>query len=142
MTRRREREEAFFMLFEADFSPCKATEEIYADAKDAREVEDSEYIRTVLDGVRAHREELDMLIDPHLHGWKRSRLSGVARTVILLSAYEMLYMPDIPTHVSLNEAVELMKKYDDDKARVFVNGVLNSFSRDAAVLTKREACQK
>ena len=142
MTRRQEREEAFFMLFESDFSPCKSTEEIYSDAKDARDVEDSEYIRAVTEGVRAHREELDALIDPHLHGWKRSRLSGVARSVILLAAYEMLYMSDIPTHVSLNEAVELMKKYDDEKARVFVNGVLNAFSRDEAVIAKREACQK
>ena len=47
-------------------------------------------------------------------------------------------MPDVPPRVSLNEAIELMKKYDEDKARVFVNGVLNAISRDEAVLAKRE----
>lgn len=140
MTRRQEREEAFFMLFEADFSPEKTIEEIYMDAKDARDVEESDYIRTVLDGVCAHRDMLDEVIEPHLRGWKRSRLSGVARTVLRLAVYEMLYMPDIPLHVSLNEAVELIKKYDEAKARGFVNGVLNAVSHDEKVLAAREAC--
>ena len=138
MNRRQEREEAFLMLFEGEIAPEKTADEIYADAKDAREVEESPYVRALLDGVRAHREELDRLIDAHSHGWKRNRLSGVARAVILLAAYEMLYMTDVPPRVSLNEAVELMKKYDEDKARVFVNGVLNAISRDEAVVAKRQ----
>lgn len=124
------------MLFEGEFAPTKTVEEIYADAMDAREVEESAYVRAVLDGVRANRAELDAMIDAHSHGWKRNRLSGVARAVILLAAYEMLYMPDVPPRVSLNEAVELMKKYDEDKARVFVNGVLNAISRDETVLAR------
>ena len=137
MNRRQEREEAFLMLFEGEFAPEKTVEEIYAGAKDAREVEESAYVRAVLDGVRLHRDELDALIDSHSHGWKRSRLSGVARAVILLAAYEMMYLTDVPLRVSLNEAVELIKKYDEDKARAFVNGVLNAISRDDAVLAKR-----
>ena len=48
---------------------------------------------------------------------------------MLLACYEMLYREDIPVRVSLNEAVELMKKFDEDKARVFVNGVLNAVAR-------------
>ncbi|MBQ9736148.1 MAG: transcription antitermination factor NusB [Clostridia bacterium] len=137
MTRREEREEAFLMLFEKEFAPEKSPEEIYGDAKDARDVEDSDYIRAVLAGVSEHRAELDELLDAHAHGWKRNRISGVARAAILLACYEMLYMADVPTRVSLNEAIELMKKYDEDKARVFVNGVLNAISRDERVLAKR-----
>ena len=138
MNRRQEREEAFLMLFEGEFAPEKTAEEIYAGAKDARDIEESPYIRAVLDGVRLHRDELDALIDSHSHGWKRSRLSGVARAVILLAAYEMLYLPEVPVRVSLNEAVELVKKYDEDKARAFVNGVLNAISRSETVISKRE----
>ena len=138
MNRRQEREEAFLMLFEAEFAPEKTPEKIYEDAKDARDIEDSSYIRAVLDGVREHRPELDALIDAHSNGWKKNRLSGVARAAILLAAYEMLYMPDVPVRVSLNEAIELMKKYDEDKARVFVNGVLNAISRDELVIQGRE----
>ena len=141
MNRRQEREEAFLMLFEGEFAPEKTTEQIYADAMDARDVEESPYIREVIDGVRLHRAELDALIDSHSHGWKRNRLSGVARAIILLAAYEMLYLEDVPTRVSLNEAVELSKKYDEEKARAFVNGVLNAISRDEAVLAKRSEQQ-
>ena len=141
MNRRQEREEAFLMLFEAEFAPEKSAEEIYDGARDARDVEESLYVRAVLDGVRANRAELDALIDAHSNGWKKNRLSGVARAAILLAAYEMLYMPDVPVRVSLNEAIELMKKYDEDKARVFVNGVLNAISRDETVLAKRENAQ-
>ena len=137
MNRRQEREETFLMLFEGEFAPAKTEEEIYADAKEARDVEESAYVREVLAGVRLHRAEIDALVDAHSHGWKRSRLSGVARAAILLAVYEMLYMPDVPLRVSLNEAVELMKKYDEDKARVFVNGVLNAISRDEAVVARK-----
>ncbi len=141
MNRKQEREEAFLMLFEAEFAPEKSADDIYGGARDAREVGESAYIHTVLDGVRQNRAELDALIDAHSHGWKRKRLSGVARAAILLAVYEMLYMPDVPVRVSLNEAIELMKKYDEDKARVFVNGVLNAISHDEAVLLKRENAQ-
>ena len=137
MTRREEREEAFLMLFEKEFTPEKSEEEIYTGAKDARDIEDSDYIREVLVGVTTHRAELDELLDVHAHGWKRNRISNVARAVILLASYEMLYMPSVPTRVSLNEAIELMKKYDEDKARIFVNGVLNAISRDERVTAKR-----
>ena len=141
MNRRQEREEAFLMLFEGEFAPEKTTDQIYADAKDARDVEESSYVREVLEGVRLHRDELDALIDSHSHGWKRNRLSGVARAIILLAAYEMLYVAEVPLRVSLNEAVELTKKYDEDKARAFVNGVLNAISRDESVLAKRREAE-
>ena len=133
MNRRQEREEAFFMLFENEFAPDKDISEIYENAKEAREVEESAYVRTVLCGVRANKTELDRMIDRHSHGWKRERISAVAGAVMLLAAYEMLYMPEVPVRVSLNEAIELIKKYGEDKARPFVNGILNS------IKTKLEA---
>lgn len=137
MNRRQEREEAFFMLFENEFAPDKDISEIYENAKEAREVEESAYVRTVLCGVRANKTELDRMIDRHSHGWKRERISAVAGAVMLLAAYEMLYMPEVPVRVSLNEAIELIKKYGEDKARPFVNGVLNAISEDEAVLAVR-----
>ena len=134
MNRRQEREEAFLMLFEAEFDKERSVEDIYLQAKEAREVEDSEYVRQVLEGVIAHRESLDALIAKHSHGWRRERISNVAGAALLLACYEMLYMEDIPFRVSINEALELMKKYDEEKAKVFVNGVLNAVSRDEAVI--------
>lgn len=131
MNRRQEREEAFLMLFEAEFDKTRSAEDIYGQAIEAREVEESAYVREVLEGVIAHREELDALIAKHSHGWRRERISHVAGAALLLACYEILYKEDIPFRVSINEALELMKKYDEDKARVFVNGVLNAVSKDA-----------
>jgi N utilization substance protein B len=138
MNRRQEREEAFLMLFEGEFDSARSAEEIYELAKEGREVEESAYIRTVLVGAIEKREELNALIAKYSRGWQRERITPVAAAVMLLAVYEMLYMKDVPTRVSINEAVELIKKYDEDKARVFVNGVLNSVSRDEAVLCARE----
>lgn len=130
--RRKEREEAFFLLFESEFDPSRAREEICDTAKNAREVEITPYIADVLSGVEAHKAELDALIEKHSNGWKRDRISSVAAAVMLLAAYEILYRKDIPVNVSLNEAVELMKKFDEEKARIFVNGVLNAIAKEAA----------
>ena len=141
MNRRQEREEAFLMLFEAEFDKARTVEDIYGQAMEAREVEESAYVREVLEGVIAHREELDALIAKHSRGWRRERLSNVAGAALLLACYEILYREDIPFRVSINEALELMKKYDEDKARVFVNGVLNAVSRDEAVVGKGEEAQ-
>jgi N utilization substance protein B len=56
------------------------------------------------------------------------RISPVSMAILRLGCYEMMFIPDIPTRVSINEAVELAKKYDDEKSYAFVNGVLNSFA--------------
>ena len=126
MTRREAREEAFLMLFEAAFQPQKDPEEIYALATEVRDIPENEYIRKVFFGVLNEREKIDGMIARHSNGWKPDRLSFSAITVLRLSVYEMLYSEDVPARVSLNEAVELIKKYDDPKARAFVNGVLNA----------------
>lgn len=130
--RRQEREEAFFLLFEHEFDPTSATADICERAKEARDLTLTPYMQDILDGVEAHKDELNGLIEKHSHGWKRERISSVAAAVMLLASYEMLYRKDIPVNVSLNEAVELMKKYDEDKARAFVNGVLNAIAKEIA----------
>ena len=134
MTRIEEREETFLLLFESEFDPSRDAGEIYDTAKEAREVEDSEYIRTVLGGVLEKRTEINAMIEKYAKGWKRDRIKPSALAAMSLAVYEMLYMSDIPCRVSINEALELVKKYDDEKARVFVNGVLNSVSHDEAVV--------
>ena len=128
--RRLERENAFSMLFEWEFDTTRNIEEIYENAREAREIQPSDYLEVILHGIAAHREELDTLIAAHSNGWKRNRISHVAAAVMLLASYEMLYREDIPVRVSLNEAVELMKKFDEEKARVFVSGVLNAIAEE------------
>ena len=91
-----------------------------------REIEDSEYVKCAFFTVCEKREEIDALIGEHAQGWKTQRLTNVSRSILRLAVYEMLYDDSIPYSVSINEAVELAKKFDDEKARPFINGVLNS----------------
>ena len=138
MKRQQAREEAFLMLCESGFDAERTAAEIYETATAARGVEEDDFTKACLEGVIAHREEIDSIIEKHASGWKRSRLSVVTAAVLQLATYEMVYREDIPVNVSLNEAIELSKKYDDEKARAFVNGVLNAIST-AAKQEKRDA---
>ena len=126
MTRRQAREAVFGLLFETDFHPTDAAEDIFDVSCDNREIEDDTFVRTAYFGVIEHKDELDSLIEEHSRGWKTYRISGMSRAAMRLCIWEMLYGDNIPHAVSINEAVELVKKFDDGKARSFVNGVLNA----------------
>ncbi|MDR1422800.1 MAG: transcription antitermination factor NusB [Coriobacteriales bacterium] len=84
-----------------------------------------DYTRCLLNGVRAHREELDSLIASTSENWSLNRMPLVDRSILSLATFEMLYCEDVPSSVSINEAVELAKDFggEDDSPR-FVNGVL------------------
>ncbi len=125
MTRKEARAEAFRLLFETEFHADTAPEAIYALSKKAREFEENKYIQDVYFGVREHLEEIDALITRHSHGWKTGRITPISRSAMRICVYEMKYMEDVPNVVSLNEAIELVKTFDDPKMRAFVNGVLN-----------------
>ena len=126
MTRKEAREEAFRLLFEKEFHPTDSPSAVYVLAAEDRELPENDYIKTVYFGVCEHQAEIDELIARYSKGWKTGRITPVSRSAIRLCIYEMLYMKDIPTAVSINEAVELVKQFDDQKMRSFVNGLLNS----------------
>ena len=69
---------------------------------------------------------LDEAVEKNSTGWKKERISPVSMAILRLACYEIMFMEDIPARVSINEAVELAKKYDDEKSYSFVNGVLNA----------------
>ena len=77
-------------------------------------------------GVADNVVDIDALIAKCSVGWKTERMTHVSRAILRLAVYEMLFMEDIPVRVTINEALELAKKYDEEKARAFVNGVLNA----------------
>lgn len=82
------------------------------------------YFLDVVHGVHAHAEELDACIARHAKGWTIGRMPKVDLSIMRLSCYEMGHHKEIPGSVSINEAVELAKKYGDDGSKAFVNGVL------------------
>lgn len=120
------------MLFETEFRRDETFETIFATSTENREIGEDAYLKRVYFGVCEHRDELDEIINRHAKGWKMTRISRVSRSLLRLSAYEMLYCEDIPNSVSINEAIELCKTYDEEAARPFVNGVLNGIKDEIA----------
>ena len=90
-----------------------------------RGLPDDDFVRGLYFGTVEHIDEIDAVISANARGWKLERLSGVSRAVLRMGVYEMLFT-DVPDSVAVNEAVEIIKKYDDEKARPFVNGILNA----------------
>lgn len=87
------------------------------------------YIDNVVAGVSNRREMLDAQIQKYSIGWDVSRISRLARSVMQLAIFEILFVEDVPTGVAVSEAVRLAKKYDGDDTGAFVNGILGSFAR-------------
>lgn len=89
---------------------------------------DKEYIEAVANGVKEHKKEIDAIISEFARGWTVERLIKVDVAVLRYGIFEMTYMQStIPPEVSINEAVEISKKYGTEKSKAFVNGVLSSY---------------
>ena len=126
MNRKTARENAFILFFEGVIKTDETMEEIYTKATEVRGLECDDYVRKVYFGYHENKRILDETIEKCLIGWKKERVSYVSRALLCLACYELMFMEDIPVKVSINEAIELSKKYDEEKAYVFVNGVLNA----------------
>ena len=129
--RRATREAVLALLFETEYHEDEAPEAIYLRATEARGIEGkSNRVHKEYMGVVEHLATIDALIGRHANGWKTGRLSRVSRAVLRLGAYELVYEEKIPAPIAINEAVELAKKFDDPKARAFINGVLNAIKNE------------
>ena len=100
--------------------------DIYADRPSRAQLR---YIDSVVSGVANREEELNAQIRKYSIGWDISRISKLARCILQLAIFEILYVDDVPTGVAVSEAVRIAKKYDGPDTGAFVNGILGSFSR-------------
>lgn len=125
MTRKKAREEAFILIFEKVFNDC-SVEEILEIAAEARDLEADEYIKTVFSGVYENVSEIDGMISENAVGWRIERISKTALCILRLAIFEIKYMEDIPASVSINEAVEIAKKYASGEDASFINGILST----------------
>ncbi len=125
---KRERRNALLeILFESEFRKDETPEEIFIISSEERELsqETCTYVKNMYFDLEDKLEIIDGYINKASEGWKTTRLSKLSLCILRLAVYEMLYVEDIPAVISINEAVELSKKYDDPKAKSFINGVLN-----------------
>lgn len=128
------REHIFVLLFMSEFnSPEEMPEKIrlYLESPEARSDEDAEEeIREKYEKVAALIPRLDEAIEENSRKWPLSRMGKVELSIIRLAAYEIFFDESIPEKVAINEAVELAKKYGQDNAGSFVNGVLSGMLKD------------
>ena len=125
MDRRTSREQTFIFLFESTFD-INSPEEIIENAKLAREEKASKFAKNIFCGVLENIKQIDKVIDEHLMGWKRERISRTALTVLRIAIYEIMFEKDTPNKVVANEAVELSKKYSTKEESAYINGILGS----------------
>ena len=129
--RRAAREAVLTLLFETEYHEDEAPEAIFARAVEARDIDPKDrIIRKEYYAIMEKLAVIDALLGRHAKGWRTDRLSRVSRAILRLGAYEVVFAEKIPAPVAINEAVELAKKYDDPKARAFINGVLNAIKKD------------
>ena len=131
MNRKTARENAFLLLFESACKTDETAEEIFEKAVNDRGLEYDDYVKSVFFGVKENARVIEECIERCLVGWKRERVSLASQAILRLATYELMFMNDIPAKVSINEAVELSKKFDADKAYMFVNGVLHAVAKEA-----------
>ena len=129
--RRAAREAVLTLLFETEYHEDDTPETIFNRAVEARDIDPKDrFIRKEYFAIMEKLPVIDALLNRHAKGWRTDRLSRVSRAVLRLGAYELVFAEKIPAPVAINEAVELAKKFDDPKARAFINGVLNAIKKE------------
>jgi N utilization substance protein B len=127
MNRRKSREIAMTLLFEMSINK-ENFEEIIENFKEHTDMDlqdvDMEFVTRVLKGVQENLQTIDGRIEENLINWKLYRLSKIDLAILRTSTYEILFEEDIPGKVSVNEGIELAKKYSEEKSFQFINGVL------------------
>ncbi len=133
MKRRKAREYALQILFQIDFTEKKIErkdlEEFWSDKKDRSDVR--EFTEELVRGTLENLDEIDNVIERTAENWLLKRMAAVDRNILRFAAYEILYRKDIPSAVTINEALEIAKKYSSLDAASFLNGILDRLAKEA-----------
>ena len=128
MNRKLSRDKTMELLFGMTLSKDTTEEAIEGFVEnyegDIKEI-DLTYVKQALIGIENNKEAIDKVIEENLHNWKLERISKVNLSILRLSTYELLYDNEIPTNVAINEALEITRRYSDEKSVGFINGVLD-----------------
>lgn len=130
MGRKQAREGAMMVLFQMESTNDYTDEalEIFLNNFEYDEAE-TDYIKDAVHTIINNLEDIDESIKTHLEGWSISRLAKVDLAALRIAIYEILYRKDIPLEVSINEAIEIVKRFSTEDSFKFINGVLGGFAR-------------
>jgi transcription antitermination protein NusB len=130
MGRRAARETAMKLLYQNEFQKDNKQEQLETIlSSSSLNDNDKLFLRRIAEGVHANLQQIDSLIRKFSKGWRINRISKVDLSILRICIYEIIYMPEIPYSVSVNEAVELSKKYSSNEASAFVNGILSKIAK-------------
>lgn len=141
-SRRRAREFALQALYQSDVgndSVQKALQGLWAGlveetdeelGKRQAESDEIEFATALCSGIEAGRDALDQRIEASSTNWRVPRMSVIDRNILRMGAFELSSMPGVPANVSINEAIELAKKFGTKDSKGFVNGILDRIARD------------
>lgn len=132
MQRSAMRELAFKLVYEIEMQKENTEEqfEIFIENNEIKDEKVVSYLKDIKQGIEANRVDIEKLIENNLkENWNLNRISKINLSLIKIAIYEMIYK-DIPYKVAINEVVELAKRYADDAAPMFINGILASIVKE------------
>ncbi|GIN85525.1 N utilization substance protein B [Heyndrickxia sporothermodurans] len=122
MKRRTAREKALQALFQIDMNEAEPEVAIKNILKDEQS---DEYLTKLVNGTFQNLKDIDEIISKHLEKWTIERLAKVDLNIIRLGVYELMYIDEVPANVAINEAIEVSKRFGDERSSKFINGVLS-----------------
>ncbi len=130
--RTRARETAMKTLYMLDTGGESALDEKEAFlAGESEDEEERSFAERLVDGVMEHRAQIDEAISKVADNWAMDRMATVDRNVLRMATFELLHCEDIPPKVSINEAIDIGKRYSTHNSGAFINGILDRIKRDA-----------
>lgn len=126
------REVAMKILFARSLGGEETLEEVLeqSESMDGLTNGDKTFLENEVFGVEQHQQELDELISKYSKGWNIGRLGKVELILLRMALYELVYLPEVPVGAAINEAVELSKRFCEDKSYSFINGILGAAARE------------
>ncbi len=132
MSRRKAREYALQILYQYDLTKEKPDREAFEIFWKEHNVDDTikSFTEDIVTGTLKNLKEIDRLISSVTEHWELQRMAVVDRNILRAATYELLYRDDIPAAVTINEAIEIAKKYSSRESASFINGLLDRITRD------------
>jgi len=128
--RRKAREMALKAAFEIDFSGSTCDDVIENIASNQKLEDDvMSFMQELLEDFKIHSADIDKIVEKHSNNWKLSRMASVDRNILRLGVLEIMYKPDIPKNVTINEYLEIAKKYGTEDSSSFINGILDKINK-------------
>lgn len=129
--RRRSREFALQVLYQLEITKQDALEAMVQLRENfSPEEGEDEFTKRIVLGVMEHRQEIDRLIEERSENWRLERMTIIDRNILRIAIFELLYCSEIPPKVTLNEAIDLGKRYGSDESGSFINGILDRIQNE------------